>query len=119
MLETVTDYLSDKQMLLLLDNFEQVLAAAPPVWGLSSTAPELRVLVTSRTPLRLSGERTYPVPPLELPNPEQLVDAGALMEYEAVRLFVERAQAATSDFAVTDVNVQAVAEICIRLDGLP
>jgi predicted ATPase/class 3 adenylate cyclase len=118
-LETLTEYLRDKQLLLLLDNFEQVVPAAPEISGLLAAAPKLNVLVTSRTPLRLSGERTYPVPPLELPNPKQLVDAGALMEYEAVRLFVERAQAATSDFAVTDVNVQAVAEICIRLDGLP
>ena len=118
-LETLTEYLRDKQLLLLLDNFEQVVPAAPEISGLLAAAPEINVLVTSRTRLRLSGERTYPVPPLELPNPEQLVDAGALMEYEAVRLFVERAQAATSDFAVTDVNVQAVAEICIRLDGLP
>jgi predicted ATPase/class 3 adenylate cyclase len=118
-LETLTEYLRDKQLLLLLDNFEQVVPAAPEISGLLAAAPKLNVLVTSRTPLRLSGERTYPVPPLELPNPEQLVDAGALMEYEAVRLFVERAQAATSDFAVTDINVQAVAEICIRLDGLP
>ena len=118
-LETLTEYLRDKQLLLLLDNFEQVVPAAPEISGLLAAAPEIKVLVTSRTRLRLSGERTYPVPPLELPNPEQLVDAGALMEYEAVRLFVERAQAATSDFAVTDVNVQAVAEICIRLDGLP
>lgn len=118
-LETLTEYLSDKQLLLLLDNFEQVVPAAAEISGLLAAAPELNVLVTSRTPLRLSGERTYPVPPLELPNPEQLVDAGSLMECEAVRLFVERAQAATSDFAVTDVNVRAVAEICIRLDGLP
>jgi predicted ATPase/class 3 adenylate cyclase len=118
-LETLTEYLSDKQLLLLLDNFEQVVPAAAEISGLLAAAPELNVLVTSRTPLRLSGERTYPVPPLELPNPEQLVDAGSLMEYEAVRLFVERAQAATSDFAATDVNVRAVAEICIRLDGLP
>jgi predicted ATPase/class 3 adenylate cyclase len=118
-LETLTEYLSDKQLLLLLDNFEQVVPAAAEISGLLAAAPELNVLVTSRTPLRLSGERTYPVPPLELPNPEQLVDAGSLMECEAVRLFVERAHAATSDFAVTDVNVRAVAEICIRLDGLP
>ena len=105
MLETVTDYLSDKQMLLVLDNFEQVLAAAPPVWGLSSTSPELRVVVTSRTPLRLSGERTFAVPPLELP--------------ESVRLFVERAQAAAADFAAENGTHAAIEEICRRLDGLP
>ena len=105
MLETVTDYLSDKQILLVLDNFEQVVAAASPVWGLSSTAPELRVLVTSRTPLRLSGERTFAVPPLELP--------------ESVRLFVERAEAAAGDFGAENGAREAVEEICRRLDGLP
>jgi predicted ATPase/class 3 adenylate cyclase len=105
MLETVTDYLSDKQMLLVLDNFEQVLAAAPPLWGISSTAPDLRVLVTSRTPLRLTGERTFAVPPLDLA--------------ESVRLFVERAEAAVADFAVENGTHEAVEEICRRLDGLP
>jgi predicted ATPase/class 3 adenylate cyclase len=118
-LETLTVYLRDKQQLLLLDNFEQVVAAAPAIGGLLATAPHLHVLVTSRTPLRLSGEQTYPLPPLGLPDPDQLVDATGLMEHEAVRLFVERAQAATPDFQVSDANIQAVAEICIRLDGLP
>jgi predicted ATPase/class 3 adenylate cyclase len=118
-LETLTMYLRDKQQLLLLDNFEQVVAAAPAIGGLLATAPQLQVLVTSRTPLRLTGEQTYPLPPLGLPDPDQLVDATGLMEHEAVRLFVERAQAATPDFQVSNANMQAVAEICIRLDGLP
>ena len=120
-LETLTAYLRDKRSLLLLDNLEQVVPAAPQIGGLLAAAPELKVLVTSRTPLRLSGERTYPLPPLGLPDPEHLadVDAAALTEYESVRLFLERAQAATPDFDLTDANVRAVAEICIRLDGLP
>jgi predicted ATPase/class 3 adenylate cyclase len=120
-LETLTAYLRDKQSLLLLDNLEQVVPAAPQIGGLLAAAPKLNVLVTSRTPLRLSGERTYPLPPLGLPDPEHLadVDATSLTEYESVRLFLERAQAATSDFALSDANVRAVAEICIRLDGLP
>jgi predicted ATPase/class 3 adenylate cyclase len=118
-LETLTVYLRDKQQLLLLDNFEQVVAAAPAIGGLLATAPQLQVLVTSRTPLRLSGERTYPVPPLGTPNPERLSDTTSLMDYDAVRLFVERAQAATPDFELSDANGRAVAEICIRLDGLP
>ena len=105
MLETLTEYVRDKQMLLVLDNFEHVLAAAPPVSGVSSTAPELRLLITSRTPLRLSAERTYAVPPLELP--------------ESVRLFAERAQAAVADFTAENGNAEAVEEICRRLDGLP
>jgi len=104
-LETLDGYLADKELLLVLDNFEQVLAAGPAVAGLTAAAPGLKLLVTSRTPLRLSGERTYPVPPLELP--------------ESVRLFAERAHAAALEFAVTDENETAVAEICRRLDGLP
>ncbi|HET7555545.1 MAG TPA: NB-ARC domain-containing protein, partial [Gaiellaceae bacterium] len=104
-LETLDGYLADKQLLLVLDNFEQVLAAAPAAAGLCASAPGLKLLVTSRTPLHLSGERTYPVPPLELP--------------ESVRLFAERAHAAALEFDVTDENEDAVAEICRRLDGLP
>ncbi|HSC49947.1 MAG TPA: adenylate/guanylate cyclase domain-containing protein [Gaiellaceae bacterium] len=104
-LETLDGYLGDKELLLVLDNFEQVLAAAPAAAGLCASAPGLKLLVTSRTPLHLSGERTYPVPPLELP--------------ESVRLFAERAHAAALEFDVTDENEDAVAEICRRLDGLP
>jgi predicted ATPase/class 3 adenylate cyclase len=104
-LETLDGYLGDKELLLVLDNFEQVLAAAPSVAGLTAASPGLKLLVTSRTPLRLSGERTYPVPPLELS--------------ESVQLFAERAHAAALEFAVTDENEDAIAEICRRLDGLP
>jgi predicted ATPase/class 3 adenylate cyclase len=104
-LETLDGYLGDKELLLVLDNFEQVLAAAPAVAGLCARASRLKLLVTSRTPLRLSGERTYPVPPLELA--------------ESVRLFAERAHAAALEFDVTDENEDAVEEICRRLDGLP
>ncbi len=104
-LETLDGYLGDKELLLVLDNFEQVLAAAPAVAGLCASASRLKLLVTSRTPLRLSGERTYPVPPLELA--------------ESVRLFAARAHAAALDFDVTDENEDAVSGICRRLDGLP
>jgi predicted ATPase/class 3 adenylate cyclase len=104
-LETLDGYLADKELLLVLDNFEQVLAAAPAVSGLCAAAPGLKLLATSRTPLHLSGERTFPVPPLDLP--------------ESVRLFAERAHAATLEFDVTEENEEAVAEICRRLDGLP
>jgi predicted ATPase len=103
--ETLTEYLRDKQMLLVLDNFEQVVAAAPVLAGLLGSAPRLNVLATSRTPLRLSGERTYAVRPLALG--------------ESVQLFGERAHAAVAEFAVTDENQEAVAEICVRLEGLP
>ncbi|HEY6836657.1 MAG TPA: adenylate/guanylate cyclase domain-containing protein [Gaiellaceae bacterium] len=104
-LETLTEYVRDRRMLLLLDNFEQVLPAAAALSGLLGSAPELNVLVTSRTPLRIAGERTYSVPPLQ----------GS----ESVNLFVERAQAADAEFTVTDENAREVAEICARLDGLP
>jgi predicted ATPase/class 3 adenylate cyclase len=117
--ETLTEYLRDRKVLLLLDNFEQVVAAAPVIAGLLAAAPGLSQLVTSRTPLRLSGERTYRVPPLALPDPERLPDAASVAEYGSVRLFLERAESADADFAVTEANAQAVAEICVRLDGLP
>jgi predicted ATPase/class 3 adenylate cyclase len=117
--ETLKEYLQNKQMLLLLDNFEQVVAAAPKIAELLARAPRLSVLTTSRTPLSLSGETVYEVPPLALPDLEQSHDAAALLRYASVRLFVERAQAAAPDLAITDANIRAVAEICIRVDGLP
>jgi predicted ATPase/class 3 adenylate cyclase len=118
-LETLTEYLRDRELLLLLDNFEQVVAAAPALAGLLSSAPGLHLLVTSRTPLRLLGERAYRVPQLDVPDLRRPALAAEVAECESVRLFVERAQAAAADFAVSDENVEAVAEICVRLDGLP
>ena len=124
LVENLQDYLRDKQLLLLLDNFEQVLPAAPLVSELLAAGPRLKVLVTSRAVLHLSGEYDYPVPPLNLPDPGRPPPAGldlvsTLTQFEAVRLFVERARAAKPDFAVTEGNLPAVAEICRRLDGLP
>ena len=118
-LETLTEYLRDRRMLLVLDNFEQVVPAAAALSGLLASDPALSLLVTSRTPLRVSAERTYAVPPLALPDTGRMWDAGALAACESVSLFVERAQAADADFAVTDDNARAVAEICVHLDGLP
>jgi predicted ATPase/class 3 adenylate cyclase len=119
LLESLEYYLDEKNILLMVDNFEQVLEAAPMVTELLSTAPNLKVLATSRIPLRLYGEHEYSVPPLALPDPEQPPSVESLTQYEAVRLFVERAQAAKADFSVTNENAPAVAEICYRLDGLP
>jgi predicted ATPase/class 3 adenylate cyclase/Tfp pilus assembly protein PilF len=129
LLDGLNDYLREKNMLLLLDNFEQVSPAAPVIADLLAAAPRLKVLVTSRAVLHLYGEREFAVPPLGLPphppTPSPTPgrggagDAGGLSQYEAVRLFVERAQAVKADFAITDANVPAVAEICERLDGLP
>jgi predicted ATPase/class 3 adenylate cyclase len=117
--ESLKGYLRGKELLLLLDNFEQVLAGAPLVGELLSVCPKLKVLATSRSVLRIYGEQEYPVPPLELPRPGRLPPIDRLSQYEAVRLFIERAKAARPDFSVTDENAPAVAEICARLDGLP
>src|SRR5919199_1065795 len=112
-------YLAAKHLLLLLDNFEQVLAAAPLVADLLTAAPHLKVLVTSRTVSHLQGEHEVPVPPLTLPDPQHLPQLDQLSQYAAVALFIQRAQAAKPDFQVTNANAPAVAEICYRLDGLP
>jgi predicted ATPase len=117
--ETLFEYLRGKELLLLLDNFEQVVEAASSVAQLLAAAPDVKVLVTSRAPLHVAGEHEYPVPPLDLPDPTQLPAPEALSQYEAVRLFIERAQAVKPDFEVTNENAPAVAEICVRLDGLP
>jgi len=127
LLDHLKDYLRERQSLLLLDNFEQVIEAAPLVGELLAAAPRLKVLVTSRMPLHLSGEREYAVPPLGLPPAVVGAFEGSniptfdveIRQYEAVRLFVERAQAVKADFAVTNANAPAVAEICSQLDGLP
>jgi predicted ATPase/class 3 adenylate cyclase len=113
------DYLRPKRLLLVLDNFEQVVAAAPAVAGLLAACPGLRALVTSRAALKVYGERQYPVPPLTLPDPEHAADPAALGRSEAVALFVQRAQAARPDFRLTGETGPVVAEVCRRLDGLP
>src|SRR5436309_10715271 len=102
--QTLNEYLRDKQLLLVLDNFEHITAAAPSVASLLRTAEQVKVLVTSRTPLHVSGERTYDVPPLRLPDPARLPRFEALGQYEAVALFIERAEAAKAGFAVANEN---------------
>src|SRR5215208_552281 len=117
--ESLEDYLGERRMLLVLDNFEQVLGAAPAVTELLAGAPGLKVLATSRAPLALYGEHEFPVPPLTLPDLERPPPLERLTQYEAVGLFVERARAIKPDFEVTNESAPAVAEICVRLDGLP
>jgi predicted ATPase/DNA-binding CsgD family transcriptional regulator len=112
-------YLHHKHLLLLLDNFEQVGGAALHVMDLLTTCPKLKVLVTSRVVLHVRAEHEFVVPPLSLPDPKHLPDLVALSQYEAVALFIQRAQAVQQDFQVTSTNAPAVAEICARLDGLP
>jgi predicted ATPase/class 3 adenylate cyclase/Tfp pilus assembly protein PilF len=119
LVETLCNNLHDKQMLLVLDNFEHLLEGAPVVSELLAACPELKVLITSRAVLHLNGEYDYPVPPLSVPDPKHLPDVQTLSQYDAVALFIQRAQAAKPDFAVTNDNAPAVAEICHRLDGLP
>jgi predicted ATPase/transcriptional regulator with XRE-family HTH domain len=122
----VCEYLQPKQLLLLLDNFEQVLNAAPLVADLLRVAPHLCVLVTSRVVLRLSGEHECAVPPLALPPTNDIARDRVISgqwsvvgQYAAVQLFVARAQAIQPAFALTEANAAAVAAICRRLDGLP
>ena len=117
--ERLKEFLRDRELLLVLDNFEQVMEAAPLVGELLSGCPRLKVLVTSRGVLRVYGEREYPVPAMKLPEPGRLPPTDRLSDYEAVRLFIERARTVKGDFEVTDENAPAVAGICARLDGLP
>jgi predicted ATPase len=119
LLDSLKESLQDKQMLLLLDNFEQVVAAAPLIAELLAACPCLKCLVTSRVVLHLSGEHEFPVPPLALPDPRGLPAIDTLSQYAAVELFIQRALAVRPDFQVDNDNAQAVAEICVRLDGLP
>lgn len=117
--EQLQDYLREKHLLLVLDNFEQVIDAAPRVSELLAAAPRLKVLVTSREVMRLSGETDYAVPPLTLPDPQRLPPLAQLAENEAVALFVDRAMAVKPGFTIGSENAPAIAAICHRLDGLP
>ena len=118
-LDRLCEHIGDKCILLVLDNFEQVNDAAPQVAELLARTTKTSILVTSRSPLRVYGEQEYPVPPLGVPDPKHLPDLEQMTTYESVALFVERAMAVRPDFAVNGANAPAVAEICVRLDGLP
>ena len=118
-LAAMADHLRDRRLLLVVDNFEQVVEAAGVVQELLAAAPGLRVLATSRVPLALPGEQELVVPPLALPDPGRAADLDTLGRFEAVRLFTERARAVQPGFELTDRNAAAVAEIATRLDGLP
>jgi predicted ATPase len=115
----LSEYLREKSMLLILDNFEQVVEAAPHVAEILEQCPRLKCIATSRSPLRLRAERELTVLPLEIPVASDTTEITALSQYAAVELFIQRAQAVNPDFAVTKANAQAIAEICYRLDGLP
>ena len=115
----VATHLADRRLLLLLDNFEQVVDAAPLVTALLERTRELKVLVTSRVALRVTGEREYPLPPLALPALEGAPNDAALLNAPAVALFVQRARETKPDFTPTSNNAGTVAEVCHRLGGLP
>jgi class 3 adenylate cyclase len=119
-LDRLAEHLREEELLVVLDNFEQVVDAGPSVLEpLLRDAPAMRALVTSRVPLHLYGEQEFPVPPLVLADPQHLPDLDTLLEYEAVALFAERAADRKPDFRLTPENARAVAEITARLDGLP
>jgi predicted ATPase/DNA-binding CsgD family transcriptional regulator len=119
LLEHMRSYLADREVLLILDNFEQVLSAGDFVVELLSAGSDLRILVTSRSPLHVSGEQEFPVPALLLPEPESPVSAASLAGCESAQLFAARATASVPSFTVTDENAEAIAGIVRRLDGLP
>jgi predicted ATPase/class 3 adenylate cyclase len=118
-IDALVDYLRDKRTLLVLDNFEQLLKAGPIATELLEASPGLRVLVSSRASLRVYGEQEFPVPPMALPDLKALPNLAALSQFEAVRLFIERAVAAKPDFTASNENAPAIAGICERVDGLP
>src|SRR5215203_3100352 len=117
--EALEQHLGDRQLLLVLDNFERLLEAGPLIARLLTACPYLKVLVTSRVVLRLQGEHNYEVPPLILPPAGDRPSPEGLGRYEGIRLFMQRAQAANPRFTITTENAPFVVELCRRLDGLP
>jgi predicted ATPase/DNA-binding CsgD family transcriptional regulator len=117
--EQVQASLSDKHFLLILDNFEQVVSASAKIEEVLTSCHLLKIMVTSRSVLHLQAEQEFTVPPLALPNLNQLPGHEVLSDYAAVSLFVRRAQAILPAFQVTPANAHTIAEICVRLDGLP
>jgi predicted ATPase len=117
--ETLATFLAAKRWLLVLDNCERILAAAPEITALLAASPGLSVLATSREPLHVRGEREFPVLPLSLPAAAPMQALAEIASIPAITLFVERAEASQPDFTMTTENVAAVAAICRRLDGLP
>lgn len=117
--DVINEYLANKQLLLILDNFEQIVSAAPDISGLLTAAPNIKVLVSSREVLRLRGEHGYSVPPLGLPESKRKQTAAVLAQYEAIALFTQHARAVNPSFGLNDDNANIIAEICMKLDGLP
>ncbi|MDQ3442632.1 MAG: helix-turn-helix domain-containing protein [Chloroflexota bacterium] len=112
-------FLKERHALLILDNFEQVPAAAPALADVLTNCPGVTAIVTSRLPLRVDGEQEFPVPPLDIPEGDNGLSIAELGAVPAVALFVQRARAVRPAFAITPANANAIAELCARLDGLP
>ncbi len=119
LLRTVEAFLASKRLLLVLDNFEQVLDAAPQLAELLTACPRLSMLVTSREPLQMRAEQQVPVAPLPLPPQERMLSLAELARVPAINLFVQRARAIVPNFTLTEENAPAIVAICQRLDGLP
>ena len=118
-MQLLKTFMRDKHLLIVLDNFEQVLPAAPHLSDLLSSCPQLKILVTSRALLRVWGEYTLRVPPLEVPDLQQLPNLENLSKIASIALFVQRTEAILPEFQLTDENARDVAEICTRLEGVP
>jgi predicted ATPase/DNA-binding XRE family transcriptional regulator len=118
-LERLKAFLRDKHLLLVLDNFEQILAAAPQIAELLAASPLLKILITSRAPLRIRPERQIPIAPLVVPDLSHLPDLETIAQSSAIILFMERSQAVKPDFVLNEANAGTVSAICARLDGLP
>jgi AAA domain-containing protein len=119
LLDLLKASLHNQHLLLVLDNFEQILPAAPQLTDLLASCPHLKLLVTSRSTLHVQGEHEFPVPPLAVPDLKQPPSQKVLVQYAAIALFLQRTQAMRPDFQVTQANARAIAEICVHLDGLP
>jgi predicted ATPase/class 3 adenylate cyclase/Tfp pilus assembly protein PilF len=119
LIDTLKDYLADKTLLLILDNFEQLVGSASLTTGLLVAASKIKLLISSRIVLRMRGEHEFPVLPLEIPDPSDLPALEQLQQNESIQLFIQRARAANPKFALTKENAPAVAAICQALEGLP
>jgi predicted ATPase len=119
LLEVIGKQIGNKELLLLLDNFEQLIPASPLVGHFLIRCPRVKMIITSREPLRITGEQIYPVSPFAIPDPVQKLSFDQIIRFDAVQLFQERAGSAFPGFKITEDNAQIVAGICSRLDGLP
>ena len=117
--DSLISFLRDREMLLILDNFEQIITARRKIRKILECCPKIKFLVTSRETLQIAGEQIYPLTPFRFPEKDQLQTPMDWMAYESIQLFVQRAKLAAPNFQLDEVNAPIIAEICCRLDGLP